>query len=463
MGFKKQTLALAAAAALTAATAVPALALENEFHGMFRLKGVVNNFNATPVINSPEGVPYGFYKPDNLDKKVPTATYIEQRARIMYIAKANDDLKLVTHFEIDSRWGDASYTNARNKGGAIGADTVNIETKSVYLDFNCPLTGSNVKVGMQPYYDAFKGVLFDADMAGLLVSRSFGKLDAAAGFFRFDDKGTIPGKKTRDMVAATAKYAVTKDIKVGGAYYFIDDDRSETDTFVRDYIIQQQGDTNTVHNIGVNAEANLGLVTIDGFFLYQFGSLRAPVSRHVSAFAGNVGARGKIGPGTARTEFLYVSGDKGGSSTTNAFQSVQDEHGFYNGNMQLLFRDAYAMTIDNAIVYTSNNKDQGVIAGFIGYDLPITSKLSTSVNAGFAAVAKDNGNKPVNPVTGQANKSSYLGTEVNASVDYKLFDNMTASVRGAYVILGDYYNGVAAGAEDPRDPYMGSLILNYAF
>ncbi|WP_306535397.1 hypothetical protein [Geobacter sp.] len=462
MGITKKTLMITASAALTVATAVPALALENEFHGMFRLKGVVNNFNATPVINSPEGSPYGFYLPAGIDKDAPTATYLEQRARLMYIAKANDDLKLVTHFEIDSRWGDASYTNSRNKGGAIGADTVNLETKSVYLDFNCPITGANVKVGMQPYDDAFKGVLFGADMAGLLVSRSFGPLDASAGFFRFDDSG-LPGKRARDMVAATARYAVTKDIKVGGAYYFIGDDRSETDTFVRDYLFQQQGETNTFHNLGINAEANLGPVTIDGFFLYQFGTLEdiAAISgrdRDVSAFAGNVGARGKIGPGTARAEFLYVSGDTGGGSSTNSFQSIQDEHGFYNGNLQLLFRDAYAMTIDNAVVYTSNNKDQGVIAGFLGYDLPITSKLSSSFNAGFASVAKENRNTTLDTSNGK-----YLGTEVNASVDYKLFDNMTASVRGAYVILGDYFNDVAEGGKDPDDPYMGSVILNYAF
>ncbi len=452
MGIAKKTLVITASAALTVATAVPALALENEFHGIFRLFGAVSNFNGSLPTKDANGNDTGLYLPAEDGKRVPTATYIAQRARLMYIAKANDDLKLVTHFEIDSRWGDAAYTNRRNQGGAIGADTVNLETKSVYLDFNCPITGANVKVGMQPYDDAFKGVLFGADMAGLLASRSFGSLDASAGFFRFDDKG-LPGKKARDMVAATAKYAVTKDLKVGGAYYFIDDDRSGD----YGYVNQEQGETNTFHNLGINAEANLGPVTLDGFFLYQFGSLRSPVGRHVSAFAGNVGARGKIGPGTARAEFLYVSGDTGGSST-NAFQSVDDEHGFYNGNMQLLFRDAYAMTIDNAVVYTSNNQDQGVIAGFLGYDLPITSKLSTSFNAGFASVAKENRNSTLDTSNGK-----YLGTEVNASVDYKLFDNMTASVRGAYVILGDYFDDVTTDGKDPEDPYMGSVILNYAF
>lgn len=447
MGFKKKTLAVAAAAALTATTAVPALALENEFHGMFRLFGAVTNFNATDTtVNAA-------YDPTGLPKDPGTATYIAQRARLMYLAKANDNLKLVTQFEIDSRWGDNSYVVARNQGGAIGADSVNLETKSVYLDANCPVTGANFKVGIQPNGDSFKGVLFGADMAGIKASKTLGNLDVALGFFRFNDRiaspaavptpaepNTIPGKQTRDMASIDTKYSLTKNVKVGGSYYFIGDDRPND---------------NYVHNVGVNGEAVFGPLTVDGFFLYQFGD--AANERHVSAFAGNVGARTKLGPGTARTEFLYVSGDKGGSSTTNAFQSVDDEHGYYDGNMQLLFRDAYSMTIDNAIVYTSNNNDQGVIAGFIGYDLPVTSKLSTSFNAGFAAVAKENGNTP-NTANGK-----YLGTEVNASVDYKLYDNLTASLRGAYVFLGDYYDGVAAGNEDPRNPYMGSVILNYAF
>src|SRR6185369_3271508 len=129
--------------------------------GMFRLFAAVNNFNnSTTTSNGDFGnVGFGFYEPQGLDAKAPTATYFAQRARLQYTAKANDNLKLVTHFEIDSIWGDDSYHAARNKGGALGADQINIETKSVYLDFNCPLTGVNYKVGIQPFNDSYKGVL----------------------------------------------------------------------------------------------------------------------------------------------------------------------------------------------------------------------------------------------------------------------------------------------------------------
>lgn len=441
MRFTKKGLAVFAAAACIVSSSIPAMALENEFHGMFRLFTAVNNFNATPVTA-------GFYIPEGQEKKAPTASYFAQRARLMYVAKASDDLKLVTHFEIDSRWGDNSYNSnktTRNNGGAIGADQTNLETKSVYLDFNIPKTPLNVKLGLQPYGDAFKGVLVGADMAGVLASANYGKVSSSLGFFRFNDNGpnltpkVTPGTHTRDMLVLDGKYNLSKDVKVGGAYYVVNDDQPSSGSLV--------------HTLGVNAEAVVGAATVDGFLIYQFGNLEA-TKRHLSAFAGNVGARMKVGTGTARTEVLYVSGEKSSTrGTSNAFQSIDDEHGFYNGNMQLLFRDGYSMTIDNAIVYTSNNLNRGVIAGFVGYDMPFTPKLAASGNAGFAAVAKDNSGR----------KSNFLGTEINAEVDYKLFDNMTVIARGAYVILGDYYKGVAAGGADPDSPYMASLIMNYSF
>lgn len=164
---KKKVLAVSAACALTAATAVPALALENEFHGMFRVFGTMSNFN--------DGGSGRLLPTDATTGRDPkTRSFVEQRARLMYIAKANDDLKLVTHFEIDSRWGDNSYANGRNSGGAIGADTVNLETKNVYLDFNIPSTPMNFKVGIQPLVDSYKGVFFNTDVAAALATAKLG-------------------------------------------------------------------------------------------------------------------------------------------------------------------------------------------------------------------------------------------------------------------------------------------------
>jgi hypothetical protein len=453
MNFRHTVTALLAAGTLTAATAVPAMALENEFHGMFRLKGFLTNFNNGKFLE---------YDPAGADAKADTKNYVEQRARLKYIAKANDDLKLVTHFEIDSRWGDNSYNSnntTRNNGGAIGADQVNLETKSVYLDFNIPKVPVNVKLGIQPWEDAYQGIFVDADMAGLLATYKAGSGVYSLGWFRFDDS-KVPGNGSRDLVVLDGAWSVSEALKVGGSYYVLNDQAEKPNRAIP---------KETVHMFGTSAEAKLGPATVNGFLLYQFGNLDAnSATRHISAFAGSAGARAKLGPGTAKTSFLYASGEGSSSrSTTNAFQDVEDidqgpEHD-YESDMRMLRKDKFAQNTDNAIVFTINNRDQGVIFGSVGYDISFTDRLFAGVNAGFAAVAKENANKPVNLQTGSRNGSNYLGTEANAEVGYQIYDNLTARLQFAYVWLGDYYKGVAKNGADPDNPYTSRIIMQYSF
>ena len=98
MSIRNKLLAIAAVSALTAATAVPAMALENEFHGMMAIRGYNSNYLAGTA---------GRIDIDADSRQ--TRSWVEQRTRLFYSAKANDDLKLVTAFEIDSYWGKNSY------------------------------------------------------------------------------------------------------------------------------------------------------------------------------------------------------------------------------------------------------------------------------------------------------------------------------------------------------------------
>jgi len=466
----KRSSILAAVLALGIATAATtAFALENEFHGLFSARYINSNFNGANTTHGPEFGGTGFYNPENLPKKQYSANFVEQRARLQYIAKANADLKLVTHFELDYVfWGNSSFGQAprsgRNGGGALGADTVNIETKSVYLDAN-PFKNVNMKLGMMPNNDAFKGVLFDADMAGLLLSSSYGKFSPSFGVFRFADTGhsfdNVLGHNTADMVMLDGKYTVSKDLKVGAAYYFLRDNSNFTTANNTGDLTFQDVKMNS---LGVNAEFTSGPLTVNGFALFQTGTVN---HSYTNAFAGNVGAKLKVGPGTARTEFLYITGDNNpADGHGSAFYSVNGqfgaEHGYYDNEMVILGRDKNAYTTDNAIVFNSNNRDQGVIGGYIGYDLPINAKLTTAFNAGFAAVAKENAIKPTNNKTGKKNESNYLGTEINAEATYQLLEGLSVGTRAAYVILGDYYKEVALNGT-PDNPYDFKLIFKYTF
>jgi Alginate export len=491
MSISKKLLAVAAFSALTVATAVPALALENEFHGLFRARAEIGNYDnyAAGALVPSRSTPV-------------SAGYIEQRARLLYMAKANDDLKLVTHFEIDSRWGDQSYNtnnSLRNAGGAIGADQVNLETKNVYLDFNIPATKVNVKAGIQGYTDPYKGIIFNNDAAGVSTKATLGNATIGLTYFRFDDatttvttpaaganlttttaipgfgpagviaNGTGPdgttaltntqlGNRTRDFLTLGGKFNVTKDIKFGADYFLLYSD-----------VLRNSQDKTNIHMVGLNAEAKAGNATVDGFLLYQMGKLgRAnptPAtnvtsnSQVVNAYAANVGVKCTAGTGTARMNALYISGDNNPNvGDRNDFQTIMERsagtagHSFYPGEMMLLLRSKYNLNTDKAVVFDLNNAGQGLIGGFLGYDLNV-GKVFVYTNLGMAAVAKDR--------DGTKSDSNYIGTEINTEIGYKMYDNLTTSVQAAYMVLGDFFK--PASGSQPVDPYVTRIQLNYTF
>lgn len=471
---KSNVLAALAALGLTVATTVPAMALENEFHGMFQAQYINSNFNGTATTGNPVYGGDTQYNPFNLPKHVYSANFVEQRARLGYTAKANADLKLVTAFELDyTYWGDSSYDTHRNHGAAIGADQVNIETKSVYLDANI-FKNVNMRLGMMPYNDSFKSILFDADMAGIAFSSSYDKFTPTIGYFRFNDTGVaqdrVLGHLTNDLFVLDGKYEVSKELKVGAAYYFFRNNSITTDSnnlfespAITDpynpYDSAFQRDVK-LNALGLNAEYTSGPLTLSGFGIFEVGTV---AKRSTTAWALNAGAKYNVGPGTARAEFLYVSGENRADGHSNAFYSVFDqvsvaEHGYWSNEMVILGRDKNAMTTDNSIIATTGNFGQGQIGGYIGYDLPVTDKLSTAANAGFAAVAKDNA-----IITNKHHKSNYLGTEINAEANYKLLENLSVGVRAAYVFLGDYYKDVALNNETPVNPYDAKVMFKYSF
>ena len=471
MKCNKKMLAVAAAGALTVATAVPALAMENEFHGMFRTYFDATNFEVNKDVSSLGGTLGG--TPTKADT---TANFFETRLRLNYTAKLNDDVKIVSRFETNYYyWGNSSYTAARAGGGALGSRGVNLETKQSYLDLNTPSANLNTKVGMQPFTDDFQGIFVDADMPGVRFTHNYSNGFMSAGFFRWDDadmnnNDITYGKQTRDLYVIDGKFDITKSLKIGGAYYFLNADLPNGN-----YTAAHGGDGSLagsstpdqnfqMHILGLNAEAAVGPVNLDGFVVGEYGKDHL-TNRQISSFAANVGAKMAVAKGTAHANLLYVSGDNhhGTGGTDHSFRVGSLESDFYNNNMTILGRNQYAMVNDNAIVFDANNQGQGVIFGAVGYDLPISDKLSANANLGFAATDVNGNVLNVNRVTGSVNTSKYLGTEVNGELAYKLNTFTTLTLNAGYVVLGDYWNNTAGGGATPDNVYDGKLIVTVAF
>lgn len=475
-------------AVLTVATAgcmcTSAFAIEHEFHGLLRIKGDFTNFDQAGGNDASKGS----LSKNNLAR---TFFYTEQRARLLYLARLIDDVKLVTQFEIDSRWGDTSQNNNRGQGGAMEADQVNLETKNVYMEFKVPYLPTTAKAGLQPFDDSYKGIFLSSDIAGVTTTTRLDKLTVTAGWLRgydnknfkgstdLDGSGTgvpgnngkqdgnganMPGRYSLDLGILEAKYAASKELAVGGSYYLTYDNLS--------------GGYNVLNTLGLNAAATFGPAAVDGFVLVQFGD--NPTNNYgragakVAAFAANLGGKVKAGPGTARANLLYASGDDG-KGNVKAFQGVNQlgdgsaTSTFSAAKMTMLIANTkYAANTDRALISTVSNNDMGVMGAFFGYDLA-KDKLFGSANLGFAAAARENQTfKPKNLKNADSYaNSNYLGTEVNAEVGYKISENLTASFVGGYVFLGDYFKDTAKlpdnSIKTPDNPWKTQVVLNLTF
>lgn len=456
-----------------------AFALENQFNGLLRIKGDFTNFDQAGGNDASNATKLS---QNSLGKSF---FYTEQRLRLKYTAKISDDIKLVTQFEIDSRWGDTTGTVARNQGGAMEADSINLETKNVYMDFAVPGLPTTARAGIQPVDDMYKGVFLSADAAALTTVTRLDKTTLYLNWMRgYDNRnfkdaptavnaasnggggtGNLPGRYSLDAFMFDAKYDVNKELKVGGSLYFTYDN------------LVPGGGYNLLATLGANASYNFGPGVIDGFLLYQTGDNPinnfGQVGQSVSAFAANVGAKIKAGPGTARANVLYASGDDG-KGKVNAFQGLNQLGGatstFSAAQMTMLIANTkYAANTDRALIATVTNNNMGLIGAFLGYDIDI-DKTFIKGNLGFASASKENQTyKPKNLKNNDYN-GNYIGTEINAEVGYKISQNLTASLLGGYVVLGDYYKDTVrrgGGAADPvitpDNPWKSMVVMNLVF
>jgi hypothetical protein len=442
MSVKKSVKVLVAMLALAAIT-TPAFALEHEIYGRFASFFAVTNFTAD----------------GQLKESAPTANWFDQRLRLAYNAKADENVKLVTKFELDyAFWGNSSFSVGRNQGGAIGADSVNLETKNIYLDWTMPSCNLNAKIGMQGYDDAFSGIIFGTDMAGILLTHNYTNASSSVGFFRWNDgTGTgagggndsigVPGQNVQDLFVLDGKYNVSNNVKIGAAYYFIRDDADFDSTDPVTSVTTHTNFDGKIHTLGFNAAAALGAVNINGFLLGQFGDYNA--TEDAKGYAAKIAANTAIGTGTLRLDALYVAGGK------NKLYVTRDQNGYYDNEMMILSRDKNATTIDNALVQDLNNKGEGVFMTAIGFDQPFSPTFTASANVGFGMVADNQGDD----VTTDSDED-YIGTEVNIELVKKATDNVTLSARAGYVFLGDHFMG---NTGDLDNPYAANFMVAYKF
>ena len=473
--FQKQMLTIAAAGALTAVTALPAMALENEFHGMFAVKTFLSNFDNGGLL---------------LKENSKTNNYTDQRTRVQYIAKASDDLKLVTHFEMNTTWGSANTatlsdgtTKVDFGGGDIDTDGTNLWVKHAYLDFNIG-KNLNVKAGQQAYKDTLGGLYVDADLPMAYVTYKQGAYTLGLGYSRFNDENTLTitgdsykGDVAGDLYTIDNTFAINKDTKVGFSYYLNRDD-SGANAVAPALDVERK-----INTLGLFGATKMGALNLSGFVAMQkgFSHNSDGTKTKYHGWATNVLAKMKLGNGTARTGFLFTSGDNNddagsnhGWQTLSSNASSSQINSYNESGMMLLVRNTSMGGTSTDMYFRKPVTNIALL--HMGYDANITEKLYANGNIGFAWLPSSGhilGNTGVENMTatqlttanlsGQQKGSDFMGTELNAEVGYKLYSNLTLKAQAAYVMLGGAYKDILAVGDDVKDPFTLRLGAHYSF
>ena len=422
--FQKQMLTIAAAGALTAVTALPAMALENEFHGIYNFNAIFANYNGT--IN-PTTV-----QTNKADQS------LEQRVRLQYIAKASNDLKLVTHFEINNIWGAKDTLKDDGKttdvaGSDLDTDGLNILTKHAYLDFNAA-KGVNVTIGLQAYKDALAGIVIDADVPGVYVNTAIAGVQTKLGMARYADNtlfddgtGSFVGDQNTDFYSLDTNYALNKDTKVGVSYYLLNN------TVTTDH--------NTAHTVALTGATKVAGIDLAGFVAMQNGKAGANQA-HYEGLAYNLRASMKAAGGTIKAGYLYASGDDAGDDN-GAWKNTGVTTYNDSGMMLIVRNTAHNVTATSSFIGGTDITNLRVL--HVGYATSLSDKLSAQVNVG-ARWANEAATDTV---------KGFTAAEVNGEIAYKLYPNMTVLAQAGYASLDSEYAG--------KDPYTARAGIRFSF
>jgi hypothetical protein len=470
------------AVALVAALAAPAMA-GMDVSGFLRVKGYMGNFDnsATNPL---------------LQKDAPTNAYVDQRLRTKF-SFGEENVKAVWFLETDFSYGDSAGNAApggaaRNSGGALGGDKVNLETKNIYLWFKVPDTSLDFTVGLQTQSDAYAGLLWGgADMAGIFATGKFEPVSFKLGWAKLYENNP---SKTDDMAlyVAEVNFAPAKAAKLGVNFYYLQDDTQRYTSATNLPFATPGGSAGfslvpnkkSIYTAGLNGAFNAGPVTLSGFALYQFGQVEfmgpGLSDIDVNGYALDLRVDANLGPGKGFIEGIYISGGDNNANEYKSIVTLSDVNASPGGNsafsrtdMMILMNNGDAINTSASLVGSSStavssngfagntspgNGGRGLWHIGAGYSMKLADKLTGKVGAGYLTATKS-----LNGID-STKQGKDMGTEVNANVNYNIAKGLDFGLYGAYAWLGDYYKSNVAGAQsDPDDVWDARFRLNYAF
>lgn len=495
-----RALVCAPLAIVLATAAVPNLvsAADIKFSGFLRSRGIIAD--------------HSFGKDTRPDKLV------DNRFRGKIDWSANEYISGTYLAEIDFQAGDGSKAVGRNEGGGLGADTVNIETKNLYMDVKVRDQPLSTRIGLQTVVSGLHQQVILGDAWGVLGMGKWDPVDVTVGWFKLDEgddgANNSPGRSFQeddvDMWLARLGYAPDPNLKIGfDLYYFINQGNPSTvppREIVKSLaVIDRLGPISfrkeRTFFMGPEATFRLPWAVLSGYFAYNHGEAQDAVlltgeTTDVDIRAYNFGAKAdfKVGPVGSGVELFYWSSDDDLTNSKQTFyhnplwsinSSTHSVIPSGREGLMILLGDLYSTTYPGGPggreITGRAHADGGFTAfGMTGivvngtYSPPANENVYLRGAVGYFRTLEDEV-KVTDTVTVKR-EGKNMGTEIALRLGYKYTKNFDISLNGAYAFLGDFYEKTASharkatpyyssspGDSDPDNPYVGYVMAQYSW
>jgi hypothetical protein len=451
--------------------------------------------------------------------KTDTEWYGRTRVRPDITAEVGTT-KFVLGIEIDAAYGQVGNADsgAPQRFGTRGGFDQNtdvpdlFEVKWAYTEFDIPwVSGARFRLGAQPWAQTYKvGVLTTGDFAGwhlmwgitpaIRLHATYAKIEEEA------EPSILGAGAIGEDYAIVTSVEVTpfKGLNLRPLYALLHaDSRTGAARFGRGGVANSAvffplGNIEERHTLGIDARLRLGPVSVDPTFFYQFGQRdvtcaaaiafvcgAGTTEQDISAFLLDLRAGFQLGPLLLEGAFIYTSGNEASDTTSddlNYFQPISTDTGFYSGwanifalgvdYFNILYAGAAGLNPGAAIGYDKYGLIR--IGGRATYALTPAFSLYTNILASWTAEDVDTtatfaGASGLTPRTGSGDES-YLGTEVNLGMTWRMAPNLVFDLVGGYMFAGDalaWGRGagavlpVAGGNHDPED--VKTIVARWRF
>jgi len=322
---------------------------------------------------------------------------IDNRTRLYYTAKFNDDFKFVNKFEFNSNWGD-------DNGGDIGADGTTWKVKNSYINAN--FGNTNVVLGIQGTAIA-RGFVFDDDFSGIMVKQNFGGVAVTPFYIAVDSEDGGGKDFDRSLFGAIASVKISDAVSL--TPYFVYDAAGEGTNVDVDGVSTAVGDIDNYY-LGTDFDMKMDAVSLWGTLIYNGSSI---MDQDNDEFLGAIG----VDAGIAHGQAFYASED---------FVSAPGQSHYWS---EILGYGVFDSSVPDG---APGDKISNVWAANAGVTLKPMDKLKIDADVWYAMLTEDN-------ELGQ----DELGLEFDGKVTYALMDNLNAEFVLAYLVGGD-----AVGDED---------------